>query len=57
MPIKAEPNRIKVIRVIKVDSNRIKAESDQGRIEPGRGESNRVGPDRLESPQITSGHR
>ncbi|MEU3536677.1 hypothetical protein [Streptomyces murinus] len=42
MPIKAEPNRIEVIKVIgviKVDSNRIKAESNRtgpGRIEPGR---------------------
>ncbi|CAL2071288.1 MULTISPECIES: hypothetical protein [Streptomyces] len=42
MPIKAEPNRIKAIKaikVIKVESNRIKAESNRtgpGRIEPGR---------------------
>ncbi|MBA9056467.1 hypothetical protein HDA42_005645 [Streptomyces costaricanus] len=39
MPIKAEPNRIKAIKVIKVESNRIKAESNRtgpGRIEPTR---------------------
>ncbi|WP_416486240.1 hypothetical protein [Streptomyces sp. CL12] len=53
MPIKAEPNRIKVIKVIKVESNRIKAESN--RTGPG---ANRTGSARrLEPPQITSGHR